>query len=264
MNYRELKELIAGYELYQQTKLKSQAAGVFKDALTRGMCNGEVQFASIENYSKDASEDENLPIVIGVGINYGQQNKPSPNFFYQHLRDKKGHATMEDKPGSKMREMMDLTFDEYAAYPKPWYDRKLAASQNLIVPQKNPKTGKYEYILIATNFCPFLTALAWQNKKYWEPYRAELLVQLDGKFTHLDDLEVLLREKALWVAHGLGSEVPILFRLWQKQIRVNRWLMTCNLNPRPTTKKCIENIASKEMPERPIIPSDVLDQSTDS
>jgi hypothetical protein len=120
--------------------------------------------------------------------------------------------------------------------------------------------------LVATNFCPFLTARSWQS--YWEPYRAELLVQLDGKFTHLDDLEVLLREKALWVAHGMNFEVPILFRLWQKQSCVSRWLMTCNLNPRPTIKKCIENIASKKMPERPterpITPLDVLDQSTDS
>jgi hypothetical protein len=74
MNYRELKEVVAGYELYQQTKLKSQACSVFKDALTRGMCNGEVQFASVEN-SPGADENVELPIVTGVGINYGQQKK---------------------------------------------------------------------------------------------------------------------------------------------------------------------------------------------
>ena len=260
MQYSKVKELVAGYELYQQPKLKCQAAVIFKDALTHGMCNGEVQFASVEN-SPGAGEDDDLPIVVGVGINYGQQNKCSADFSH-HLRDNAGQPTIEDKPGSPMRKMMDLTLDEYEAHRNPWHERKVAASPNINLPQKNLKTGTYEYILIATNFCPFLTTITWQD--YWEPYRAELLVQLDGIFTHLDDLEVLLREKALWVAHNIGSEAPILFRLWQKQSRVSRWLMTCNLNPRPTIKKCIVNIASKEMPYRIITPAGMLDQSIDS
>jgi hypothetical protein len=99
-----------------------------------GMCKGEVQFASVEN-SPGAGENDDLPIVVGVGINYGQQKNDSTDFL-PHLRDKNGLAEVEDKPGSAMRKMMDLTFNEYDAHRKPWHDRKVAASQNLILPKK--------------------------------------------------------------------------------------------------------------------------------
>jgi hypothetical protein len=248
MTYRKLTELVRIYEHWQQTKLKSQAGNVFNDSLLRGMCNGEVQFASVEN-SPGTGENDDLPIVVGVGINYGQQNKYFTDFTPLIVATA-GKLDVEDKSPSPtpMRRMMDVTFDAYASNPQDWCDRKIAASPCIKLP-KNPATGKYEYLLVATNFCPFLTFLTWQDSLYFEPYRAELLVQLDGKFTHLDDLEVLLREKAIWVAHGTGAEVPILFRLWQKRCGLDRWLMSCNLNPQ--TQNCIDNLASKPKPGRP-------------
>src|SRR5258708_39850960 len=118
MTYRDLVPLITAYEQWQQTKLKCQAAHIFKDPVMNGMCNGEVQFASVEN-SPGASEDRELQIIIGVGINYWQQLPAIfPTDCSPHLVNKQtGQLTVEDRPnvpkGSLMRQTLDLTFEQY-------------------------------------------------------------------------------------------------------------------------------------------------------
>ena len=211
-----------------------------------------------------------LPVVVGIGINYGQGSAKYPGFTpYLGRTDEDLPIVEEPLPTglarkrvhpSAMRRMMDLTFDSYSKAPRSWFDRKIASSASIPLPRKSAG-GLYQYHLVATNFCPFITFQEWQTN--WEPYRADILSRLDARFSHLDDLAILLRNyEPVWVAHTICSEVPSLFRLWQTAQGIEPWLLTCNLNGR--NKKHIQDMGNKELPQGPVEQADILDESVDA
>jgi hypothetical protein len=183
------------------------------------MMNGEVQFASVENSAKGAP-DEETEVVVAVGANYTQHTSatvfPTPYLGV----DAQDWPVVEDNDNpSMMRRHIDATLAAYSIDKQGWFDRHLASSAGIAPPPK--------YLLVATNFCPFITYEAWQN--YHPTERANLLASFDGEFPQLRDLTSALAEKvSLWIGHGLNSEVPVVFRCWQRQNRLTPWLLTSN------------------------------------
>jgi hypothetical protein len=267
MTYNELVSRIRVFEHWQQTKLRCQLGG--KMPLPKiPMCNGQIQFASVEN-APGVDGDTDLPVVVGVGINYWQEPLLH-SAFDPHLGvDPNGRPRVEDTPapaskpggltaphaagGSVMRQMVNMTLDSYYSDPEAWTVRQLASSPNISLPSR----GNYSYLLLATNFCPFLTFESWQD--YWEPYRAAWLSVLGGEFVHLDDLRALLPDGFLWVAHNIGSEVPVLFRLWQTRRCLRNWLLTYNLNRMNPPG----SLPKKPLPVAPVNKPDILEVPTD-
>src|ERR1035441_324112 len=236
MKYQQIVPLIEALELKWQSTLR--AISTNPDLL---IANGQVQFFDIENTPAKAEHDEpgiNEPeraVVVAVGINYWQ-NLHRHGWCTPCLgRNPNGSpiAVSSDLP-SAMRNHLDQTFAKYVNHPKDWVDRCLASDAGIPVKPVDLQNG---YILIATNFSPLITFKPWQE--YDPQYRANLLRLFRGGCDYLDDLRTALTAGginiAVWVGHGLGSEVPVLFGKWQAPHDLAPWIVTSNLGRRLPT-----------------------------
>lgn len=224
MKYHELLKLIEDLERKWQRKLKDELSC----NPDKPMIQGEVQFFSVENVSRHAAPDIELPIIVAVGINYTQSDKretyPTPSV-------KKSTGNLVEDYDPKMRLRLSEAFEVFnrPGMSKKWHERHHASSPSIPVPSDG------NYFLVASNFCPFITFYEWTNserdKCYRSAERANLLCQLDGEFQYLDDLAESLKDsqQVIWVGHGLHSEVFVLFRLWQRRHKLTPWLLTANL-----------------------------------
>ena len=184
--------------------------------------NGEVQFFAVEK-APQISPHGDLPVVLAIGINY-TQNKNCCIWPKPCLGAPGSPAvTISTSTLSPMLREIECAFKAYSSDPMGWVNRCLASDAKIPVP-----TG---YLLIATNFSPLITFKSWQ--KYDPQYTAALLTLFSSGFEYLDDLMSLLKKNAIMpeviVGHGLGSEVPVLFRKWQSERNHRRWLLTPNL-----------------------------------
>jgi hypothetical protein len=251
MRFQELEKRLGAFEQEQHARLRSNLLGKLPFP---EICNGKIIFASLEN-DPTGQPDEDLPVVLGVGSNYGQNPSIFSEFAPYYGADPFGNPIVNSPVGSVMRTIMDLTFNSYTAAPYEWQKRFVASSSQIKVPSR--------YILIATNFCPFISFLSWQDPAYWAPYRAELLSSLGGEFKHLIDIAGIVGD-ALWVGHGMDSEVPVLFRCFQRKMNISQWLLSFNLNGR--NRKSITGIKDRIFPQPPPVSKTILltDNSFDS
>lgn len=222
MTYSKLRSLIEQHEARQRAKLRvKMPCRVPNDYL----CNGRVQFASIEKATNTSGDEHRASIVVGIGINYAQEFK----WYTPHTpwlpAQASGLPGVEDNQSPDMRVVLNETFDAYESDPQMWVDRNLAS--HLLLP--TPPIPR-NYFLVATNFSPFITYKRWQEYGGDPADRAQVLAALDGQMQHLDDLLETLGREVLWVGHGLGSEAFVLFRQWQQRNSVPHWLLTANLS----------------------------------
>lgn len=189
------------------------------------MANGEVQFFSVENH--DPASDADLPVVVGVGINYGQgEPKQRGSYPVHHLLAHKPPALVEDY-AKGMRAATDATLDAYCFAAQTWVTNNYASGLGLWPsPQGEPRS--HHYHLVATNFSPFIS---WQRWTEHAPIDQASLRSAWPNTQHLDDLFSLLNLHAntLWIGHGKEA-VWGDFRRWQKKQGVGRWLLTHNLS----------------------------------
>ena len=228
MEYSALKSKVEALE--QSWFGKLQASG--HSHPTHSMANGEVQFFSVEN--KYPESDLDLPVVVGVGINYGQGVPKGPATYPVHHLS--AHKSPPCKPppfvvednAKGMRAATDATLDAYCFAPQTWVTNNYASRLGLW-PSPNGVPMNYDYHLVATNFSPFLSLERWL--KHTRNDQASLRSAWRGTL-HLDDLYQLLvpQVDTLWIGHGKEA-VWSDFRKWQNALGVSRWLLTHNLNP---------------------------------
>lgn len=222
MKYATLRRLIEHYETWQRLRLREKMPGGNPNP---DLCNGKIQFASIENATPQSKDDHDAPIVVGIGINYDQE-------FVRYaahtprLPDKSFGVPGVEDASPDMRAVLDETFEAYESNPKLWIDRHLAPYLPTGIIPPAPRN----YLLVATNCTPFVTFKPWQDYDGYPADRAHVLAALDGQMQHLDDLLAILGKEVLWVGHGLGSEALALFRAWQQRNSVPHWLLTANLS----------------------------------
>ncbi len=224
MLYSQLVPIIRALEIRWQTSLKGNP--------DPRMANNQIQFFSVEAAPPPYEGD--LPIVIGIGANYAQEKASSHIWREPYIKGPQGQICVEDKTSpSPMRKHLDATFRAYDADRPAWVDRCIASSAQIPIPKG--------YILIATNFCPFITYESWA--KYKEQYRANLLKHSRFGFPHLDSLLLALSQEGvnvhLFVGHYLECEVPTLFRMWVERNALEPWMLTRNLGwPLQTSPNC--------------------------
>lgn len=224
MKYSELRGLIEHYEAWQRRKLRVKLPGHFPNP---DLCNGQIQFASIENATKHSGDEHIAPIVVGIGVNYSQKfERKAPHSPW--LPDQPSGLPGVEDHDAKMRAVLNETFDAYESNPKLWVDRHLAPEALRQIPPDRKNAPRRNFFLVATNFSPFVTFQEWQQ--YDSADRAHVLAALTGQLQHLDDLLAILGKEVLWVGHGLGAEAFALFRLWQERNSITQWLLTANLS----------------------------------
>lgn len=222
MKFSVLKARVEALELTWFGQLRSR----FPCHPVPSMANGEVQFFSVEN--KYRASDLDLPVVVGVGINYGQGNpQTAANYPAHHLQAHEPPSWVEDY-AKGMRAATDATLDAYCFAPQTWVTNDYASGPRLW-PAPHGVAMNHDYHLVATNLSPFISRKRWLDHT---PVDQASLRSAWPTTDHLDDLARLLNNQAdpLWIGHGKAA-VWGDFRKWQKSLGVRRWLLTHNLSP---------------------------------
>ncbi len=213
------------------------------------IANGEIQCYSIEDIPPESTSGI---LVIGVGINYGQNprgvNSINHAWLTPHLLRKKNKllpAIVNERDwvvdyniGSakpydpEMRLALDEALKNYFGNEVEWVTNRHASHTDVACSLKQFKGGCYPYAMIATNFSPFLTQKCW-SEHY--PTSAATISSPLVHFDHLSDLSSCLKDidqnDVLWVFHGMEHVWP-LFAEWIKQNPIQNWLRTPNLSRR--------------------------------
>jgi hypothetical protein len=177
----------------------------------------------VQVYGLDRSTcNQKLPVVVAIGGNYTQANTSVPRTA--------SHYRVEDDLQT-CRKNLQRGLDDYWNHSNKWHQSRAASGGTFSV----PKSGDYH--LVMTNFCLWNTNESWQNLS--TPTRADLLENnpgfnghptTPGDWAHLNELTKELDGViAVWVAHGLHSEVFALFRQFIRSHPKEQWLLMPNL-----------------------------------
>ena len=141
--------------------------------------------ATIDDATESTKEDKELPVVLAVGINYGQ----GANYLRKDLG-------LWDQ--TKMRTKLDKVF----AALRGGTEAKCA-------PPNFPNPSKYH--LVATNFFPWITQKPWSR---FNSIEEMLLIYCHGfrdPFAHIKEIGKKLNDKLKFVVfHGAENAVPCL------------------------------------------------------
>jgi hypothetical protein len=238
MKYSELKKLLEGLENGVQVPAPpSVLSGV------RNNGKSQVQAFALHNKivtfpkstPKDAcpDDDQDLPVVVAVGANYGQglDSVPRDNYYKNPI---KSPSMVEASLGTCENNLRD-GLKACGNCSADWYILQATSSANLRIPEK--------FYFVMTNFCIWITDVSWQSNP--SNIRASLLVgnpafsgqipSACGDWPHLEALAAGLyahQTNVLWVGHGLGGEVFALLRLWNKKHDIGDWILLPNLSHR--------------------------------
>jgi hypothetical protein len=237
ITYNNARRILADLEQKWFNKLLSYFARRALPVPT--MMNGEVQFFSIEYVEpgKDPVSGfsiENafkqlpngpLPVIVAVGINYGQ-DPAIYRFPTHHLSRRSGGATwVEDYTASGMRNVVNAALPHYFNNPATRVSNGYAASPSL-VPSLWSGTSVQPYILIATNVSPFLSQKNWGNHT---PADQAAVLRAWNCNDHLCDLLSLLgTDIDLWIIHGK----QFCWDLFDTSGCIPNWMLLHNLSRR--------------------------------
>lgn len=223
MRYSELHTQILDLETRWQAELLKVCPSA-----PSGAANGEIQFFSVESHDgkgNDLTEsDEDLPVVVGLGINYGQNPATRPWGTPFLGKDAEGRPEVIDDESTKMRTILNSYFRHYSredgAHKAAWKGADLVSTSEV-----NPPHDE-RYLLVATNYTPVITKEPWLDHSSAEHQQIRSCLKPD----HLDELEDQLPDDAIWVIHGKTAVWPI-FQQWcqQRGTAPNLWIKTGNL-----------------------------------
>lgn len=185
--------------------------------------------------------DNDLPIVVTLGINYTQGTNKIPDqspSFSKAARA--GLPLVEDNVTSTFEQKCINSFN---LNPTIW-QRSCLASLGM----RSPILPGKDFHLVMTNLSPWITKDSWASDIDAAP-AADLLVSPPhysrasslpaNPFDHLDDLCNTLGDNVtLWIGHGL-KVVSSHFRLFTQRNRIGKWLLTAN-----TASGCKPHITS--------------------
>jgi hypothetical protein len=201
MNYDKLKKILSEINF---DKLKFPNSEI---------ANGDRHFVVLDNSRNINDPADEIVVCIGANYTQGKGNNSTRDFIEEG-----------NKP---MRDILGHGFADFASKKSVWVKNKHAPSEFQL--EDSLKKGNFH--LVITNFCPFHTKQSWQSNL--ESERADLLSFDDWKFKHLDQLYSELKKlNPLWIGHGLHSEIPCLFRQFQRRKDILRWLLMPNLSYR--------------------------------
>jgi hypothetical protein len=199
MSYDELNKILSDIHF---GSLKSPVSEI---------TNGDSHIVVLDDSTKNSESTGEVVVCIGANYTQGKGNNSTRDFIEEG-----------NKP---MRDFLSRGFDDFASKKSAWVKNKHAPSEFQL--EDSLKKGNFH--LVITNFCPFHTKQSWQSNL--ESERADLLSFDDWKFKHLDQLYSELKKlNPLWIGHGLHSEIPCLFRQFQRRKDILRWLLMPNLS----------------------------------
>jgi len=223
MRYSELHTLILDLETRWQAELLKVSPSA-----PSGAANGEIQFFSVESHDgqgNDLTESSaDLPVVVGLGINYGQNPTTQPWGTPFLGRNTRGRPQVIDNESTAMRRNVDATLSHFernnGQHKRAWMDLGLVSSSELITPVGQP------YLLVAANFSPVITLQEWGEHSTIE--KNSILSAFAA--TYMEDLFHAIPSDSLLIVHGKEYVWPpfsILYPFLKR--KPGDWLKTDNL-----------------------------------
>jgi hypothetical protein len=144
-------------ELEQKAFAELLALPEASTAISNG-ASGEVQFFVVQKPS-EADHNEPLPVVVAIGNNYTQSKRSSlPLDHYIQTATSKTAWVEDSKLGMDMRRPLEFAWSACLRNPSSWTSGPHPAASALV---SQPST----YILVVSNFSPFLTKSLWMDLK---------------------------------------------------------------------------------------------------
>jgi hypothetical protein len=210
---------------------------------SRDMCDGTAQFVVVQgpDVSNASNKESNLSVICAVGINYSQTDRtePCPTSLEHYLN--RADSVCDHDLHRDMRDPLDLSLAAYNRNTTAW----VAPEQNRGLPSKckayasdsalaglafQTSDGVFvldDYILVISNFSPFLTKDLWGN---FSANQSKGLLDAWPPRRHLDPLVELLRDRVdLWVGHSKDSVWKPFWTL-REQKKLDPWILTFNLS----------------------------------
>ncbi len=214
--YNTLVIALEGFEARHFTSLASRSP-----TLNQELVNGDVQFLCVQPpVDKDLGKPHH--VIVAIGINYFQlPDKVDPPVLKRHLADSDGQPTVKDiYTKEDMRHPLNYTLEAHHRKATRWTEGGFASDH--ICRFK-------DYILVVTNFSPFITRSRWLDIKP-AAHRKKILELCN--FCHLDDLVELIDHHGgaeLWIGHG-SATVWNRFDAFRQRHDLQRWINTYNLS----------------------------------
>lgn len=177
----------------------------------------------IQGFALDiATCGRQLPVIVALGVNYTQGEQLCP-------RDRgKGNLVADDLKACRGR--LTDAIESYKQSSKTWHRYGKASAPCISIPEN--------FHFVMANFCLWITHNRWLKTASEE--RAQLLAnnppfggaRCDAPaWPHLVRLSAAIAP-AIWVAHGMHSEVFALFDAVAPHLSAKHWLKTPNLGYR--------------------------------
>ena len=204
--------------------------------------SGGVQFGVIDDLHKQNSE--NMPVVCAIGINYTQKDQV-PNNLYSYTGGNSTNILVSSKTGCNLATALVIaaynrnksSWENPPPGVKPVSTNGRYGSANatdtsqLLAP--DAQNIKQSFILIMTNFCPFITRKKWSEINNVDVQNALLATYNNSQY--LDDLfRAIGADVDLWIGHSAiyGTDwVWPKFNEFVNHNGIEHWLLTPNLNP---------------------------------
>ena len=213
---------------------------------------GGIQFAAVD--TKHKLNPEPMPVICAVGINYTQKPWRGKHAFFSYLS--RGSAPKVEKTTTGSRNAVARLLAAYNRNSADWTAR---SAKGVIYPNEPGPFGspsatpkrlvshnftdlKDDFILVMTNRCPFITALKWEDQIRTNAPLCDALLQAWPNNSYMNDLFLGLGKAVdLWIGHSAiwthGSlygtaYVWPYFRCFIGRHRIQKWLLSPNINPR--------------------------------
>ncbi|MDB6175494.1 MAG: hypothetical protein JWL59_4805 [Chthoniobacteraceae bacterium] len=231
ISFQRLYPILKQFERHHFSALTTTLINRASTATPYSAANGGIQFVSIEpgkntcratnaSHAEEfwVDDDRELPLIVGIGINYGQgpQCTSFPSFqpwmpsiidFAPEMR-----RAADGAMAAYRRNAVEWTSSATKTGPRASHVPHLSAGD--------------DYILVATNFCPFITLKQWGRHS---SSQSKALLSAWPSALHLDALYKLIGgDVDLWMAHGINHWKE--FDLWRARLSISNWMKTYNLS----------------------------------
>lgn len=250
MKYSALKPLLEGLEKNWFAQLQRSVPKL--PPQVQAIANGYAQFFSVE---EPPSPDQDVPLVVAVGINYDQGALAAsfPRLTHWLRSRPPGTNWVVDNTWPQMRRALDAALVGYLSAPATWVKNGYASSAHLLPPHWHGLTQPQPqpYILAMTNISPFLSRKEWTVHSTHSPVQCRDLLKAWDPNHHICDLIGKVGAGVdLWVVHGIAEVWP----RFSKPSSIGKWILTPNLSLRNLNTGSIRRFWKSGRTIRPALP----------
>jgi hypothetical protein len=225
--------LVALLEPFERRQIGALQTAFPSPGKVSSIINGDVQFVVVQPpKSNESSINQQLPVIVAVGINYYQEPLAVGPAFRPYVNTHRPGRWVTD-PSSGMHGSIDFALSAYRRNGATWASTICRAAGGRCYASAPASPLLNDYLLVIANLSAFLTLKQWRRHKksdtakllsLWPPWPPVI-----GR-EHLVDMTTVIESSVdLWILHGPATVFPHANTLF-RNLGWNPWLLTYNLS----------------------------------